>query len=153
MKTSVPSMIVQVVILFIAVVFTPIYYMSIIQYQKDVNRTQVAVRNFIDSVIDNRQVTEEAEAELAISLASTMTPLHYEIKRETRIINPSDENVTGVQVSWVYIDWSHDTVWLQGDLITVEVTQDSPSLFQQLSQAFLGSSFSELKMNVTGMVR
>ena len=146
-------MVTQVVILFLGIVILPIYYMSIIQYYKDVNRIMVAERNLIDYVIDNKQVADSALSEFNITTAAVSTSVDVTITRETRIIDPSDDSPSKVDVKWVAVDWDKNTVWLQGDLITVNVKQDSSNIMQQISGIFLGSMYSNLDMPMTGMVR
>lgn len=152
MRTSIASMAVQVFILFISLVVLPIYFMSIIQYYIDVNRIQTAERNFTDYVIDNRQVNESALSELNLSIAAVSTPVRVYISRETRIINPGS-TAGAVDVSWTAAEYDENTIWSQGDLITVEVKQESANIMQQLSALFLGSSYNNLNMRLTAMVR
>lgn len=152
MRTSIASMAVQVFILFISLVVLPIYFMSIIQYYIDVNRIQTAERNFTDYVIDNRQVSESALSELNLSIAAVSTPVRVYISRETRIINPGS-TAGAVDVSWTAAEYDENTIWSQGDLITVEVKQESANIMQQLSALFLGSSYNNLNMRLTAMVR
>lgn len=152
MRTSIASMAVQIFILFLSLVILPIYFMSIIQYYKDVNRIQIAERNFVDYVIDNRQVSEAALSELNLSIAAVSTPVKVSIQRETRIINPGS-TAGAVDVSWVAAEYDSNTIWSQGDLITVDVRQESANIMQQLSSVFLGSSYNNLNMRVTAMVR
>lgn len=152
MRTSIASMAVQIFILFLSLVILPIYFMSIIQYYKDVNRIQIAERNFVDYVIDNRQVSEAALSELNLSIAAVSTPVKVSIQRETRIINPGS-TAGAVDVSWVAAEYDSNTIWSQGDLITVDVQQESANIMQQLSSVFLGSSYNNLNMRVTAMVR
>lgn len=152
MRTSIASMAVQIFILFLSLVILPIYFMSIIQYYKDVNRIQIAERNFVDYVIDNRQVSEAALSELNLSIAAVSTPVKVSIQRETRIINPGS-TAGAVDVSWVAAEYDSNTIWSQGDLITVNVRQESANIMQQLSSVFLGSSYNNLNMRVTAMVR
>lgn len=152
MKTSIAGMVVQIFILFLSIIILPIYFMSIIQYYKDVNRCQIAARNFIDYVIDNRQVSESALAELNINLAAISTPLTAEVKRETRVIDPAgDSNET--EIKWVYTEWDENTTWYQGDLVTVEIKQESVNMLQQISGVFLGSHYSSMDVRLVGMVR
>lgn len=153
MKISIAGMVTQVVILFLGIVILPIYYMSIIQYYKDVNRIMVAERNLIDYVIDNKQVADSVLSEFNITTAAVSTSVDVTITRETRVIDPSEDSPSKVDVKWVAVDWDKDTVWLQGDLITVNVKQDSSNIMQQISGIFLGSMYSNLDMPMTGMVR
>lgn len=152
MKISIAGMATQVFLLFISLIVLPIYFMSIIQYYKDVNRIQIAERNFVDYVIDNRQVSDAALSELNISVAAVSTPVTVKVQRETRVIDPA---ITPgeVDVKWVYAEWDDHTTWLQGDLVSVECKQESANVMQQLSAVFLGSAYNNLNMRLTGMVR
>lgn len=152
MKTSVAGMAVQIFILFLSLIILPIYFMSIIQYYKDVNRCQVAARNFIDYVIDNRQVSESALAELNISLAAVSTPVSATVKRETRVIDPADDS-NETEIKWVYTEWDENTTWYQGDLVTVDIEQENINMLQQISGVFLGTNYSNMNIRLVGMVR
>lgn len=152
MKTSVAGMAVQIFILFLSIIILPIYFMSIIQYYKDVNRCQIAARNFVDYVIDNRQVSESALAELNINLAAVSTPVSAEVKRETRVIDPADV-ANETEIKWVYTEWDENTVWYQGDLVTVEIKQESVNMLQQIAGVFLGTNYSNMDIRLVGMVR
>lgn len=152
MKVSIAGMAVQVFILFLSLIILPIYFMSIIQYYKDINRIQTAERNFVDYVIDNRQVSNAAVTELNLSIAAVSTPVTVDIKRETRIINPAS-TPGAVDVSWVAAEFNEDTIWDQGDLITIEVKQENANIMQQISAMFLGSSYNNISMRLTAMVR
>ena len=152
MKVSIAGMAVQIFILFFSLIVLPIYFMSIIQYYKDVNRIQTAERNFVDYVIDNRQVSDAALAEFNLSMAAVSTPVNASIKRETRIINPA-KTAGAVDVLWVSAEYDNNTVWEQGDLITVVVEQEQANIMQQISNVFLGSSYNNLNMRLTAMVR
>jgi hypothetical protein len=152
MKVSIAGMAVQIFILFFSLIVLPIYFMSIIQYYKDVNRIQTAERNFVDYVIDNRQVSDAALSELNLSIAAVSTPVKVEIKRETRVINPGS-TAGAVDVSWIAAEYDNTTIWDQGDLITVTVKQEQANIMQQISSVFLGSSYNNLNMRLTAMVR
>lgn len=152
MKVSIAGMAVQIFIMFFSLIVLPIYFMSIIQYYKDVNRIQTAERNFVDYVIDNRQVSDAAMSELNLSIAAVSTPVKVEIKRETRVINPGS-TAGAVDVSWIAAEYDNTTIWDQGDLITVTVKQEQANIMQQISSVFLGSSYNNLNMRLTAMVR
>lgn len=152
MKTSIAGMAAQVFILFISLIVLPIYFMSIIQYYKDINMIQTAARNFTDYVIDNRQISDAALSDLNISVAAVSTPVTTKITRETRVINPS-LTPGQVDVRWVYTEWDQNTVWLQGDLVTVEIKQETGNLMQQISSIFLSSAYNNITVRLTAMVR
>ena len=153
MRTSIAGMAVQVFILFISLVILPIYFMSIIQYYKDINRIQVAERNFVDAVIDNRQVSDAVLSELNIQLAAVSTPVTVSIKREVRAIDPRPGEIGQTEVRWVFVEWHQNDDWNQGDIVTVSVKQNNPNMMQQLSSVFLGSGYNNLNMDLAGMVR
>ena len=154
MRVSIAGMAAQIFILFISLIILPIYFMSIIQYYKDINRIQVAERNLVDYVIDNRQVSNECLAEFNIALAGVTTPVKADIQREIRVINPShDPSAERAEVTWAYTEWDTNTLWYQGDLITVSVKQEGSNLMQQISQLFLGSDYNKLDNQLVAMVR
>lgn len=151
MRSSIAGLAVSIFTIFLSLVVIPIYFMSIITFYQDVNRCQTAARNFVDTVIDNRQISDATMAELNINLAAVTTNVHATVYRETRVIDPDDTD--GTTVKWVYTQFDGDTVWKQGDLVTIVIEQESPNLLQNISSIFLGSSYNSISIRLVGMVR
>lgn len=151
MRSSIAGLAVSIFTIFLSLVVIPIYFMSIITYYQDVNRCQTAARNFVDTVIDNRQISDATMAELNINLAAVTTNVHATIQRETRVIDPSSTGDTTVK--WVYTHFDNTTKWKQGDLVTITIEQESPNLLQNISAIFLGSNYNSINIRLVGMVR
>ena len=152
MRNSIVATVLGVIILFIALIVLPSYYMGVIHWRDDANTCQTAARNFVDMVIDNGQITDRSLSDLNLSLAGSHSTFTYEYYREQRVTNPDPVN-GGVVVEWVHTEVDEDTNWYSGDLVTIVITQQDQSLFQKLSSFLLGSSYNNIEIRLTGMVR
>lgn len=152
MRNSIVATVLGVIILFIALIVLPSYYMGVIHWRDDVNTCQTAARNFVDMVIDNGQITDRSLSDLNLSLAGCHSTFTYEYYREQRVTNPDPVNGEAV-VEWVHTEVDEDTNWYSGDLVTIVITQQDQSLFQKLSSFLLGSSYNNIEIRLTGMVR
>lgn len=153
MRNSIVATVLGVIILFIALIVLPSYYMGIIHWRNDMNTCQTTARNFIDMVIDNGQITDRSLSDLNLSLAGCHSTFTYEYYREERVTNPDPNNPGEVIVEWVHTDVDENTEWHSGDLVTIVITQQSQGLFQKLSSMLLGSSYNNIEIRLTGMVR
>lgn len=156
MKTSVTGLVISCIILFISLIMLPTYFIGVINWRSDQNTAQTAARNFVDMVIDNRQITERAMSDLNLSLAGCSNTYTYEYYREEKITNPKiDEsgNVIGVEITWVYVEVTPETVWNTGDICTIVVRQQGMNMFQRVAMALMGTSYNTVEIRLSGMVR
>lgn len=151
MRNSLPGTIVGIIIIFLGLVVLPTYFIGIVNWRDDLNTCQTAARNFVDMVIDNGQVTDKALADLNLSLASCSSTFTYEYYREEKVANPGATG--GVKVTWNYAEVDDDTVWRTGDICTIVITQQGMSVYQRIASAILGTSYSNIEIRLSGMVR
>lgn len=152
MKQSIVGTVLGVLILFISCVILPTYFMSIITYRDDLNKCQVAARNFIDMVIDNGSINERALSDINLSLASCTSTFSYKYYREEKILQPSEEEGF-VDTIWVYTDVVDNVNWNTGDIITVVITQEGLNIYQRIAMIMPGASFAAPEIRLSGMVR
>lgn len=158
MRSSIPGMVMGVIILFLSLIVLPTYFISIVNWRDDMNTCQTAARNFVDMVIDNGQITEKALSDLNLSLAGCTGTFTYEYYKEEKTTNPAvvivDGTATrGSETTWNIVEVSDDTIWREGDLVTIVIHQSGLNLFQRLSSAIMGSSFTTVEIRLSGMVR
>lgn len=151
MRNSIVGVILGVIILFIGMVLMPIYYVAVMNWRDDMNTAQTAARNFVDSVIDTKEVSEEALTDLNLALATTTCNFNYKYYRETKVVNPNGSGAT--HTTWQAAEIKSDTIWKTGDIITIEITQTSDGLFQRFAMGFLGMGFNRREVRLSGMVR
>ena len=153
MRNSIVATVIGIIILFVSLIVLPAYFLGIIHWRSDMNTAQTAARNFVDMVIDNGQITDKALSDLNLSLSGCSSTFTYEYFREERVINPDPVHTGQVKVEWVYTAVDDDTIWNSGDLCTIVITQRNMNLFQRLSAMLLGSSYNNMEIRLTGMVR
>lgn len=148
MRNSLTGLVMGIVILFLGMLVEPLYYIGCVQWRDDMNMVQNSTRNFIDKVIDTREMSEDTIADFNLALASCSSTFSYKILHEEIVTNP---NEGGTVTTWIYTDNLED--WNSGDLITVEVKQVSQNFFQRVSSMMMGLIYSNKSCTMCGMVR
>lgn len=152
MRNSITGIVIGVIILFIGAILLPIYFIACINWRDDMNTAQTAARNFVDKVIDTREVSEEALTDLNLALATTTCNFNYTYYRETKVVNPGETDGS-THTTWQPAEITSNTIWKTGDIVTIEITQTSDGLFQRFAQGFLGMGFNRREVRLSGMVR
>ena len=150
MKTSVASTVVLIITLIIGCVILPTYFNSLEEARDDAVRMQNAARNFVDLVIDNKNINERFIEDLNLELAACSAPCSFKIYREVRVVAPTPD---GYDVTWVAAEVKEGDVLEQGDFIIIEITQDRLSIHQRIASILSGGSFGLFKTRLSGMVR
>lgn len=148
MRNSLTGLVMGIVILFLSLFVIPLYYIGCIQWRDDMNMVQNSTRNFIDKVIDTREMSEDTIADFNLALASCSSTFSYKVLHEEIVTNP---NEGGTVTTWIYTDNLED--WNSGDLITVEVKQVSQNFFQRISSMMIGLVYANKSCTMCGMVR
>ena len=152
MKQSVIGIILGVILLFISMIILPTYFMSVITYRDDLNKAQVASRNFVDSVIDNGKISDRAISDLNLELAACTSTFTYKIVREEKIVQPIG-NTGKVETTWMVTEITDDTQWASGDIVTIVIEQQGLNLYQKLAMLMPGAWFHTQDVRMSGMVR
>lgn len=153
MRQSIVANVIAVIILFVSLIVLPTYFIGVINWRSDMNQCQTAARNFVDMVIDNGKISERAITDLNLSLASCSGDYAYEYYREEKVVNPDPDNPGGYITTWVHTEVDDDTEWQVGDLCTIVITQKSTNVFQRIANALLSTSWNNIEIRLTGMVR
>lgn len=151
MRNSIIGTVLGVIILFLGLTILPIYYIGIVNWRDDMNTCQTAARNFVDMVIDNSQITDKALSDLNLSLASCSSNFTYEYYREEKVTNP--DGAGGSVTTWNHVEVDENTVWRTGDICTIVITQRGMSVYQRIGAALLGTSYSNIEIRLSAMVR
>lgn len=160
MRNSIVGMIVGAILLFVSIIILPIYFVAIINWRDDMNTAQTSARNFVDMVIDNGQVTDKALSDLNLSLAGCTGTFTYEYYKEEKTTNPAieildtDGNTKIItETTWNIVEVGPDTIWREGDLVTIEIHQSGMNLFQRIAASTMGTYFTNVDIRLSGMVR
>lgn len=151
MKSSIMGQIVGILILFIGLIILPTYYIGIVNWRDDMNTCQNAARNFVDMVIDNQQITDKAVSDLNLELAGCNSTYVYTVYREEKATNPDGQG--GFIATWNHVEITDDTVWRQGDIVTIEISQRGLNIYQRISALMLGTGYTKIDVRLSGMVR
>lgn len=152
MRKSIVGVIIGVIILFISCIILPSYFISIITWREDLNRCQVAARNFVDMVIDNNHITDKAISDLNLDLAACSSVFTYEYYREEKVTNPGG-TAGSVDVNWIYLNADENTEWRSGDIVTIVITQEGLNIYQRLAMLMPGAHYHVAEIRLSGMVR
>lgn len=153
MRQSVIGTVISIIVMFVSLIVLPTYFVGVINWRTDMNTCQTAARNFVDMVIDNGQITEKALSDLNLTIAGCSGDYSYEYYREEKIVNPVVGSDSEYVVTYVHTEVDTSTVWHPGDIVTIVITQQSPNLFQRLSNALLNTSYNNFDLRLSGMVR
>ena len=148
MRNSLTGLIMGIVVVFLSMFVLPLYFIGCVQWRDDMNTVQNSTRNFIDKVIDTRELSEDTVADFNLALASCSSTFSYTIYHEEIVTNP---NGGSTLTTWIYTDNMVD--WNQGDFITVEVKQVSQNFFQRISSMMIGLIYANKSCTMSGMVR
>ena len=151
MKSSIMGQVVGILILFIGLIILPTYYIGIVNWRDDMNTCQNAARNCVDMVIDNQQITDKAVSDLNLELAGCNSTYVYTVYREEKVTNPDGQG--GFITTWNHVEITDDTVWRQGDIVTIEISQRGLNIYQRISALMLGTGYTKIDVRLSGMVR
>lgn len=108
-----------ILLIFMLLVLAPFIEYSAQKESMDSRAIVSVVNNFIDEVVDSREITDNMLKQLNSDLASYSVMVDYEIIREKRVIDPDPLNPGEYYPSLVVADDNRH--YEQGDHITVRV--------------------------------
>lgn len=149
MKNMIASFL-SIIMLFMLLCITPVYYWSIIDYAKTSTVLLASTRNVIDEVIDTRQLTDVTLEEFTLDLATVSGYYEADIVRKKMYINPGA--APGKEyISYFVVD--DNRVYDSGDKIQITVRPVADSYFEAISKTFMGLSLGSSKFTLVGRVR
>ena len=151
MKQSITGIVIGIILLFVSSIILPVYFMGIITYRDDLNKCQVAARNFVDMIIDNGQINDRAISDLNLQLASCTSTFSYRYYREEKVIQPVAGG--GYETTWMHVECDENTQWNSGDIVTIVIEQEGINLYQRIAHLMPGASFTTQEIRMSGMVR
>lgn len=139
------------IIAFFCCCITPFANMLVNQELQDRRNVIADVDNFVDSVVDSRQITEPMLKEFNTKLASYSLVLDYEIKREVLAIEPDPLHEGDWYPSYVVTD--DNMHYNQGDHISVHVRNIGYNSAISLGHSLCGIVLGDLDETITARVR
>ena len=116
---DIPGKLIGIILAFITVVVAPFVISVTTAEMLDRRAAFMAMCDFVDGVIDSRQITESELREFNATIQSFGMTMDYQITREMRSVDPDPLN-PGSYVR-TYIPTDNNMVYNQGDHITLRV--------------------------------
>lgn len=141
MRMSIPGLVLVVVMYCVEFILFTYYVIGCHSYISSWHSMMNETRNFIDEVIDTREITPTMEADFALALASNDVVYHANIYREIKKIDPDPSNlgtptsVGGTITTWIVTD--DHSKFNTGDRIVVETTPISVGPYEAIANIIL----------------
>lgn len=157
MRMSIPGLVLVVVMYCVEFILFTYYVIGCHSYISSWHTMMNETRNFIDEVIDTREITPQMEEDFALALSSSDIVYHAEIYREIKKIDPDPTNlgtpttVGGTITTWIATDDYH--TFNTGDRIVVEATPVSVGPYEAIANIILGLPADRTKVVKSARVR
>ena len=146
---DIPGKFIGLLLAFLLLVVVPFTNTSIEEELIDRRAIVMDVTNFIDQVVDSRQLTDLELREFNTKLASYGLTVDYEITRYEASVNPG----SGQNTVTTYFPSKDFSTWNTGDRIAVHVWTTGYSGPQVLSHALTGIYMSNLDTTFVARIR
>lgn len=151
MANDLPGKFIGIVLAFVLTVIMPFVTVQVENEMMDRRMIINNVTDFIDEVIDSRNITDAMIDELNVSLASYGVTVNYEISRYARSVN--SDPITDSNYYVTYLPQEDTTTFNKGDKISVRVYTVGYSSSGALAHKLTGMFVKDLDETITARVR
>lgn len=151
MRQSVIGQVLLIILTVLNCIVMPIFNIGNHIWDATQHQMVTDTRNFIDEVIDTREITDVMMEDYNLRIAAKSSYYTVDIYREVRVINPDPANPGKTKTNYLMVEDNRH--YNQGDLITVRVETVGLNLFQTISRSMLGISAYSDVIQHTGRVR
>lgn len=151
MSNDLPGKFIGILIAFFLAVVVPFVNTTVEQELLDRRSIIMDITNFIDEVVDSRQITEASLRELNSSLASYGTSVDYTVTHYRRTVNPDPMNPEKFYTNYVIVDETEP--WLKGDRISVTVKSVGYSTTENIAHKLVGMFVPDLDRTLAARIR
>lgn len=151
MSNDIPGKFIGLVLAFVLTVVMPFVSVTVDTEMTDRRLIINHVTDFIDEVIDSRNVTDAMIDELNVNLASYGVTVNYEIKRYARSVNA--DPITDSDYYVTYLPQDDTTTYNKGDKISVRVYTVGYSSTGALAHKLTGLFVKDLDETITARIR
>lgn len=151
MANDLPGKFIGLILAFILTVIMPFVTVQVENEMMDRRMIINNVTDFIDEVIDSRNITDAMIDELNVSLASYGVTVNYDITRYARSVN--SDPITDSNYYVTYMPIEDTTTFNKGDKISVHVYTVGYSSSAALAHKLTGMFIKDLDETVTARVR
>lgn len=152
MSNDLPGKFIGLLLAFVLTVIMPFVTVTVENEMLDRRLIISDVTNFIDEVVDSRNVTDAMIDELNVKLASYGMSVDYEIKHYARSVNV-DPLDGGESYYTNYIQVDDTSSYQKGDKISVRVFTTSYSATEALAHKLTGMFVKDLDTTITARIR
>ena len=150
MANDIPGKFIGLLIAFVLTVVMPFVNTTVETEMLDRRSIISDVSNFIDEVVDSRQVTPSMLQELNTNLAAYGVIVDYEIIHYRRTVNPDPLTKQASYTSYYVVE---DVEWRKSDRIAVHVRTVGYSNTQMLAHRVAGLFVAELDRTLVARIR
>lgn len=151
MSNDLPGKFIGILVAFFLAVVVPYVNTTVEQEMLDRRSIIMDVTNFIDEVVDSRQITDAALRELNTSLASYGTSVDYEITHYRRTVNPDPMKANSYYTNYIIVDENEE--WLKGDRISITVKSIGYSTTETIAHKLVGMFVPDLNRTLAARIR
>lgn len=151
MGNDIPGKFIGLLLAFVLTVVMPFVNTTVELEMLDRRSIITDTTNFIDEVIDSRQITDAMLKEFHTNISSYGVNVDYEITHLKRTVNPDPANPDAYYTNYVPV--SNDYPWEKGDRISVRVYTVGYSSTQTLAHKLIGLFISELDRTIVARIR
>lgn len=151
MGNDLPGKFIGLILAFVLTVVMPFVNTTVEGEMLDRRSIVMDITNFMDEVVDSRQITDAMLKELNTSLASYGVNVHYEITHYRRSVNPDPMGQFEYYTS--YIPVGDDVAYEQGDRISVRVYTLGVSTTQTVARKLTGMFIQKFDKTLTARIR
>lgn len=143
--------VIGVILVFLMLGITPLYYTSIIETARDQELIMNATQQLIDVVVDTGQLTQAVLDNYYTTLATANGYYNATIIHKIKVVNPDPSNPGSTYTSYVVVD--NINFYERGDEIIVKVDTLGESYYQKITRSLLGLSVIKEGFTLAGRVR
>lgn len=151
MANDIPGKIIGLLLAFVLTVIMPFVTVTVENEMLDRRLIVDDVSNFIDEVIDSRNVTDAMINDLNVNLASYGVTVDYDITRYARSVNSDPTTDADYYVTYLPMDDNRN--YEKGDKISVHVYTIGYGTSENLAHRLTGLFVKDLDVTLTARVR
>lgn len=148
---DIPGRVIGLVLAFVLTIVMPFVTVTVENEMLDRRLIIRDVSNFIDEVIDSRNITDSMLEEFNVNLASYGMTVDYEIKHYKRSVNADPTSDSDYYVSYIQSDDIRN--YAKGDKISIRVYTVGYSATESIAHKLTGMFVRDLDETITARVR
>ncbi len=151
MSTDIPGKFIGLLLAFVLTVIMPFVTVTVENEMLDRRLIITDVTNFIDEVVDSRNITDGMIDELNVKLAQYGQSVDYEISHYKRTVNV--DPVKSGSYYTTYVKTNNTSSYEKGDKISVHVYTTSYSATEAVAHRLTGMFVKDLDTTITARIR